>query len=654
MLKSARQLNRREFIKLAGAGLAVGTIGAFGMPAISNGAARKGRNLVVLGIDGMDPVLLERFIKEGRMPNCERLIRAGSMSRLLTSDPPQSPVAWSNFISGTNPGGHGIFDFIARDPSTLIPYLSTAEMGKAPGTIGIAGYDIPISGRKMLNLRKGATFWKDLEEHGVDCTVLKVPANFPPTECRSRTVSGLGTPDIHGSYGLFAYYTDRLGEIPRDVPGGKISSVVMIDGKVECVLPGPANTIQREHASVNIPFNVFADPVNPTVLVSIQGKEFILREAEWSDWIVLSFTMIPHVLNVSGICRFYLRKARNDFALYVSPVNIDPANPTLPISTPPGYSAELVSRVGRFYTQGLAEDTKALSAGTLTDDEYRHQAINVLNENLRMFDSEFARFKSGFFFSFWRAIDSGHPLFTAELASKHADFIPWLYSQMDKVVGKAMARIDGNTTLMVMSDHGFTSFRRQFNLNTWLMDNGYAKPVSGASRGIAGYFEDTDWTHTSAYGLGINSLYLNMRKREPNGIVAPGSEKDALTKELITRLEAVRDPKTGEPVISHVYKASDIYSGPCVASAPDLVIGYNRYYRASWDTILGKYPREQLLDNMDPWSGDHAIDSQHVPGVLLCNRQINTAHPSLADLAPTIMGEFRVDVPKQMTGKSVL
>ena len=119
-------------------------------------------------------------------------------------------------------------------------------------------------------------------------------------------------------------------------------------------------------------------------------------------------------------------------------------------------------------------------------------------------------------------------------------------------------------------------------------------------------------------------------------------------------MEAVRDPKTGEPVISRVYKASDIYSGPYVASAPDLVIGYNRYYRASWDTILGKYPREQLLDNMDPWSGDHAIDSQHVPGVLLCNRQINTACPSLADLAPTIMGEFGVPVPKQMTGKSVL
>ncbi|MEI6809017.1 MAG: alkaline phosphatase family protein, partial [bacterium] len=292
-------------------------------------------------------------------------------------------------------------------------------------------------------------------------------------------------------------------------------------------------------------------------------------------------------------------------------------------------------------------------------------ATIVLKESQRMFESEFGRFESGFFFSyfssldlnshtFWRTIDPGHPLFTPELAAKHSDFIPWLYSQMDNVVGKAMARLDENTTLFVMSDHGFTTFRRQFNLNSWLMDNNYACAVPSASRGSAGYFQDTDWTRTRAYGLGINSLYLNMKNREHNGIVTDGAEKNALISELISRLESVKDPKTGDQVISHAYRGSDIYSGPCAGTAPDMVIGYNRNYRASWDTILGKYPQELVTDNMDPWSGDHAIDASLVPGVLMCNRAIKAELPALSDLAPTIMGEFGVRVPKQMTGKPVL
>ncbi|MEI6971342.1 MAG: alkaline phosphatase family protein [bacterium] len=655
-------LTRREFIKLTGAGLAAGAVG---MPALAAGRGRRSRRVIVLGIDGMDPVLLDRFVREGRMPNCAKLIAGGSFSRLQTSDPPQSPVAWSNFISGTNPGGHGIYDFIARDPSTLVPYLSTSEMGDAGKTIGVAGYDIPLSGRRMVNLRKGPTFWKDLQEQGVDCTVLKIPANFPPTECRSRSISGMGTPDIHGSYGLFTFYTDKASEVPRDVPGGRVVNVGSHDNTIDCVLPGPVNTLRRDRGNVNIPFTVFADPSNPAVLVSVQGKEFILKEGEWSDWVVLSFPLVPHIAEVPGICRFFLRKARNDFALYVTPVNIDPAAPSLPISTPPRYSADLVSRIGRFYTQGMAEDTKALSAGMLSDDEYKQLAVNVLNENIRMFDSEFGRFESGFFFCyfssldlnshvFWRALDRGHPLYSAGLAAKQGDFIPWLYSQMDAVVGKAMARLDASSMLMVMSDHGFASFRRQFNLNSWLMDNGYAGAVPSASRGSAGYFQDTDWTQTRAYGLGINSLYLNIKGREPQGVVGQGSEKDALMAELVSKLEAVRDPVTGEQVITHAYRGSDIYSGPYAGSAPDVVVGYNRGYRASWDTVLGKYPKEHFADNTDPWSGDHSIDAPHVPGVLLCNRPVKASRPALSDLAPTIMDQFGVEPSDGMTGKPVL
>jgi len=654
--------SRRDFLKLTAAGM---TAGSIGFPAIAGSSGGKRRKIVVLGMDGMDPQLLEMFLKQGRMPNAARLIKKGGFSRLISSDPPQSPVAWSNFISGTNPGGHGIYDFIARDPSTQVPYLSTSRTEVSSRTVRIAGYDIPLSGSKVINMRQGPTFWKDLQESGIDCTVLRIPSNYPPTSCGAKTLSGLGTPDVHGSYGIFTFYTDRAGELSRDVPGGRIERVSPRDHKVECILRGPVNAFDPEQKSADVRFKVFVDPTAAVALVSMQGRDFILKENEWSDWIQVSFAMLPHLVSSKGICRFYLKKVRDDFALYVSPVDIDPSDPALPISTPDRYSRSLSERLGRFYTQGIAEDTKALTAGVLSDDDYRHQAIFVMNENIRMFESEFNRFKDGFFFSyfssldlnshmFWRTMDRSHPLYSPGLEKAHGDFIPWLYARMDAVIGRTIDSLDEDSLLMVMSDHGFNSFRRQFNLNSWLMDNGYANIARGASRGSSGYFGEVDWTRTRAYGLGINSLYLNLKGREPSGIVARGDEGDSLAVELAAGLKAIRDPKTGEQVISNVFRPSEIYSGHCVGSAPDLLVGYNRNYRASWDTVLGKYPKDLITDNTDPWSGDHAIDASLIPGVLLCNRTIKSLQPALLDLAPTILREFGVSPPAGMTGKPVL
>jgi len=648
-------------MKVAGsAGLALGSLG---FPAIVR-AASGTRTVIVLGIDGMDPNLLLRLVKQGKMPNSRHLMEQGSFTRLGTSNPPQSPVAWSNFISGTNPGGHGIYDFIARDPSTLKPYLSTSRILGAQRTLRLGDWKIPLSGRKMVNLRKGPTFWTDLQNHGVDCTVFRMPANFPPTGTRARTLSGLGTPDIHGSYGIFTFYTDKKDERTRDVPGGRIERVRVRDHVIDCVLPGVTNTLDAKERKVNVAFRVFVDPVNPAAKISIQETEFILSEGEWSDWIRIRFPILPHLAEIPGICRFFLKRARNGFALYVSPVNIDPAEPSLPISTPEGYSRRLVRDVGFFHTQGMPQDTSALSAGVLNDAEYRQQATFVLNERLRFFEHEFGRFERGFFFfyfssldlnshAFWRTVDSAHPLHSPGLRKKHGDFLPWLYAEMDKVIGRAMQRLDDQTLLMVISDHGFSSFRRQFNLNSWLMDNGYAAPIRNALRGRAGYFADLDWPRTRAYGLGLNALYLNIGGREPSGIVSRGEESRALAEELIARLTAVVDPTTGEHVISNVYRPSEIYSGPYVENAPDLLVCYGVNYRASWDTVLGKYPREHIIDNTDPWSGDHATDSSLVPGVFLSNRRINTDHPALHDLAPSILAEFGVPQPAGMTGKRV-
>jgi len=625
-------------------------------------AAKKVPNVIVLGIDGMDPRLVAKCAREGLMPNTRKLVETGTFCRLGTSMPPQSPVAWSNFISGADSGVHGIFDFIHRDPTTLVPYLSTSSTEGPSRTMNLGGWMLPLSGGKVKLLRKGPTFWTNLQEHGVDCTVVRIPANFPPTRCRARTLSGMGTPDILGTYGTFTYVTSDRAEARDNVGGGRILLVQVMDGKTQFALDGPENTFRQDKRTVRVPVTMFCDEVNPVAQIVVQDREIVLKQGEWSDWVRVKFDLITGLKTLSGICRIYLKEVHPHLRLYVSPINIDPIYPALPICTPGGYSRELAEKVGLFYTQGMAEDTKALSERVLTDDEYVEQATSVLNENSRLYDYELARFREGFLFfyfssldlnshAFWRTLDKGHPLYSVELEKKHGGFIPWLYSQMDKVIGKAMERVRDSDVLIVMSDHGFTSFRRGFSLNTWLLENGYAALIDPMSREEAEFFANTDWTRTRAYGLGINSLYLNIKGRESNGIVAPGDESRALADEIAARLRDVRDPKTGERVIANVYRRDDVYTGPCVEDAPDLIIGYNDGYRASWKTVLGAYPREILVDNLDPWSGDHCMDRSLLAGTFLSNRRMEVTDPELSDLAPTILAHFGVPRPPEMTGR---
>jgi predicted AlkP superfamily phosphohydrolase/phosphomutase len=608
------------------------------------------KRCIVFGFDGMDPGLAEKLMKAGRLPNFAKLAEQGNFSRLGTSTPPQSPVAWSNFISGGNPGTHGIFDFIARDAATLAPYLSTSRVAAGGRSVRVGGYRFPLSGGEMQNLRRGPTLWRELEARGVPCTVLRIPANFPPVPAKGRTLSGLGTPDLHGGYGIFTCYTDRIGERTRDVPGGHFERVRVREHVIETALPGPQNTFAAAGGHASVPLVIRRDPSDASVRVTLQGSDFILRQGEWSDWVPVRYELVPHLASVSGICRFYLKSARDDFTLYVSPVNIDPADPAMPVTTPAGFAPELAGRLGRFYTQGMAEDTSALSAGVLDDALFREQSLFVHQESVRMFHSEFPRFKEGLFFfyfssldqnshAFWRTLDPTHPSYTPELAAAHGDYLPWLYEDLDRVLGEALAQAGPDTLVLALSDHGFGSFKRQFNLNAWLLDNGYAEAAPGVERGTSEFFGDVKWGGTQAYGLGINSLYLNVAGREPDGAVKP-AEFRAVRDELARRLEAVVDPATGGRPIHRVFFPEQIYSGPETANAPDLIVGYHRGWRASWDTILGKYPREVFLDNLDPWSGDHCIDPEFCSGCLFSNRALGLEQPRLEDLAGVILRAF--------------
>jgi len=623
--------------------------------------AKGGHKLIILGIDGMDPDLLRRYMAEGAMPNFAALAAKGTFRTLGTSIPPQSPVAWSNMITGMNAGGHGLFDFIHRDPKTMQPYYSASRVEPAQHSIHLGSWAIPLGSGKAEQLRQGKAFWEYLDEKGVPVTVFRIPANFPPIASKGRTLSGMGTPDLRGTYGTFSYYTDNPMVQTGEVEGGQIVPVMVENWRVKSALLGPDNSFRRGSPAVQIPFTVSLDPVEPVAKVAIQDHEFVLREGEWSDWIRLDFTLLPVVANVKGICRMYLKQAHPRFELYVSPVNIDPAEPALPLSTPSSYSRELSEKIGEYYTQGIAEDTKALSDGVLDDKEFLEQSREVMAEQRRVFDTEFPKFHSGLFFFYfsgidlnshmlWRQIDPRHPGYDAQAAAQYGNALPKFYQQMDQVLGEILARMDEHTTLLVMSDHGFAPYYRSFNLNTWLLNNGYLRLKEGADQEQGEYFANVDWSKTRAYGLGLNGLYLNLKGRERDGIVAPG-EADKLLLEITSRLLAVRDSVGGAAVITRMDRASDAYNGPYARSGPDLIVGYNRGYRAGWRTILGAFPREVIENNMNPWSGDHCMDYTLVPGILLSNRAMAAPAASLTDIAPTILAEFGIAKGGSMIGE---
>lgn len=622
------------------------------------------KKLIILGIDGMDPDLLNKFMAEGKMPNFARLAAEGSYRRLTTSIPPQSPVAWSNLITGMNAGGHGIFDFIHRDPKTFQLYFSTSRVEGPKHSVRLGSWVIPLGSGTAEQLRQGKAFWEILDEKSVPNYVYRIPANFPPIAAKGETLSGMGTPDLRGTYGTFTFYTDDPMAVAGAVEGGEVVQVEVQNNRVASHLIGPENTFRRNSPPATEPFTVDVDPLEPVARVAFQNQQVVLKEGEWSGWLPVEFQLMPLIGNVRGICRFYLKQAHPRFQLYVSPINIDPADPALPISTPASYSRTLEKQIGEFHTQGIAEDTKALSDGVLDDKEYLEQSRTVLAEHRRAFDAEFPKFRRGLFFFYfssldlnahmlWRLTDPQHPGYDAAVAAQYGTALEEFYEQIDQVLGEVLPKVDENTTLLVLSDHGFAPYRHSFNLNTWLLNNGYITLKDGTSGDATEPFAGVDWGRTRAYGLGLNGLYLNLKGREREGIVEPGARADALLREIRQKLLEVRDPKGNAPVITRIDLASEVYQGPYAHSGPDALVGYNRGYRAGWKTILGAFPPDVLEDNTNPWSGDHCMDYTLVPGVLLSNRKIDSEAPALTDIAPTILAEFGIAKTKDMMGQSV-
>jgi len=612
------------------------------------------RRVIVLGLDGLDHGLVSQMLAEGKLPNIARLAKMGGFQPLLSAIPPQSPVAWSDFTTGQDAGGHGIFDFIHRDPKTMEPYLSTSRTDASTRVLKLGEWQIPLSSGKVELLRRGEAFWEALERRGVHTEILRIPANFPPSGTASIELSGMGTPDLLGGYGTFTYVTtDRLALLGKNISGGVIERVDNEDGVVRAQLTGPDNPFLRQPTKVVADFEVHIDPAQPFAKIVVGAEERLLREGEWSDWVKVAFPLIK-TQSIPAQVRFYLRHVRPELELYVSPINLDAEAPALPISTPASFAAELAAATGRYYTQGMPENTGALSAGVLSPQEFLDQATIAGDEVINQFPYVLSHFKSGLLFYYfgnadlvshmmWRPMDPGHPAYNAATDAAFADVVRKTYEKLDHVVGYALDHAGEGALVVAMSDHGFTSWRRVFHLNAWLHQNGYLAVKDESLPAGMDLLRNIDFSRTRAYGLGLNGLYVNQRGRERDGLV-PREQRDALIAEIAAKLIAAIDPATGRPAIGHAYVRDTTYAdGGERAIGPDIVIGYAKGTRTSDASALGEVERAVLTDNDKPWSGDHCMDTPAVPGILATSRPLKRPVARLKDLAAALVAEFGID-----------
>jgi predicted AlkP superfamily phosphohydrolase/phosphomutase len=629
------------------------------------------KKFIVLGLDGMDPTVADKFLAEGKLPNFARLRDEGTFKRLRTTVPSISPVAWSTFQTGSNPGKHNIFDFLTRDKRTYAPKLSSSEIRGPSREIKIGKLTIPL-GKADIRLLRGSTpFWKHLGDHGIFSAVLRVPITFPPEKFRGVQLSGMCVPDLRGSQGMFSYFTTRADGAEviegEETTGGQSVRVERNGKTVKAELIGAPNPLRADGRPLTCPFTVtIRDAESASLRI---GKETVrIRRGEYTDWLSASFKAGPGV-TVHGICKFLLVEAGDEFGLYVTPINIDPANPVMPISHPRVFATYLAKRQGPFATLGLAEDSWALNEGFITDEAFIAQCVQYDQERESMFFDMVKKVQQGLVVcvfdgtdriqhAFWRQIDPEHPANKARetLSTDKHNAIEALYIRMDGLLGKLLDEIgdDPKTCLMVISDHGFNGFRYGVDLNRWLELNGYLTLKEGASREdltAQKHLTAVDWSKTKAFAVGLSGLYLNLKGRESQGIVDPGDEAAQLRDEIAAKLEALRDPVRDAPAVKTVYNALKIYAGPYKTDAPDLLVGFHIGYRASWETAVGQLTDEVFHDNTKAWSGDHCIDPTLVPGVLFSNRKIDAENPGLIDIGPTVLDMFGIDTPGHMDGK---
>jgi predicted AlkP superfamily phosphohydrolase/phosphomutase len=659
---------------------------------------RTKQRVFVMGFDGMDPTLSKRFMDEGKLPNLKALADEGVFSRLGSTQPSESPTAWSSFATGVNPGKHSIYDFLVRDLQTYFPDFNMIKKEPPEFLWGL----IPTKAPKITSLRGGTSFWKTASADGVDSVVLTVPVTFPPEELHhGQMLGGLPLPDIRGTLGTFYYWATDLSSYEEGNTefGGVLKRLLLDGGVSETTLRGPENPIlkqeeaalkrkkkegslsEREQArldelatgkDVNVPMTVRWAENSGAADIEIQGQKLHLKAGEWSAWVPLRFKLNA-LLSVHGMTQFCVLDAGRELRVYASPVNLDPRNPPIPITYPPSFAQDLVKQIGLYRTLGWAESAdKALNEGRVDEAQFLYDSDRAMDDREKVILKRLETDDWDLFVAaiettdriqhmMWRLIDPKHPMYDEALAGKYGDAIEKVYRRADDFVGRLRQKVPKDAVFMVMSDHGFHSFRREVNLNTWLLQNGYMTiKGQGATQthnlaqlfGRGQFFEGVDWSQTKAYAVGLGQIYFNLKGREAKGIVSAGEEYRKLQDEIKGKLLPLKDPETGDRIFQDIYKRDDIYKGEYIQMAPDLQVGFLDGYRVGWQDTLGTIRRGVVENNNKKWSGDHCATATEIShGVLFTNRKIASASPHIMDLAPSILKLLEVEVPADYDGK---
>jgi predicted AlkP superfamily phosphohydrolase/phosphomutase len=652
------------------------------------------QKLVVIGFDGLDPDLVRQYLAENKLPNFKALVERGGLADLETTHSPESPTAWASFATGVNPGKHNIYDFLVRDTTTYLPDLGMVRREPARFLFNL----IPRAKPKITSLRGGTSFWVTAGQAGVRSSVLTVPVTYPPEDVpNGELLSGLPLPDVRGTMGTFSYFATDLSRYEEGDTefGGVLKRLVFENGVAETTLDGPPNPIVRQRimairekasrseadrkrldelradADVRLPLRVEWRPGARSVVIDLAGQRLTLAERAWSDWIDLDFR-INLFLRVHGMAQLFVVRADDELQLYVSPVNWRPEAPPLPMSSPEGFAAELYEKLGRYRTLGWAEATWPLEEGRIDDGAFLDDLYRAFDDRAQVILNRLGSGRWDLLVGviestdrvqhmMWRLIDPEHPMHDPALVAKHGDAIERIYRRSDQFLGEVVDRLGPDIPVLVVSDHGFHSWRKAVNLNTWLVREGYMamKGDTGFKTlddlfGGGQFWEHVDWSRTRAYAMGLGQIYFNLRGRESQGIVGTGAEYTALTQDLATRLLGMTDPETGERIVSAVYPRDEVYKGPYLHNASDLQVGFKDGYRVSWQTALGGAPPEIVYPNRKKWSADHgSFDRADTAGTLMSSRPLAKARYDIIDLAPTVLKHFGVAIPPDIDGTAI-
>jgi predicted AlkP superfamily phosphohydrolase/phosphomutase len=556
---------------------------------------------IIVGFDSFDPATFERLQDAGKMPNLTKIASQGGYSRLEVCSPPQTEVSWTSIATGVDPGSHGIFDFVHRDPETYIPYVSLLPTKQS------------VLGEQFLPPYTTKTLFHEAADMGFPATALWWPALFPARpDLPVSTIPGLGTPDIRGQLGVGTYLTTDPEE-KRKVKVTRLESVGR--GKFSGSLEGPQVKAKDGVRAATLP--VIIEIIDDTSAnLTIGDQKIRLSPGVWSSIIELKF-QAGFAFSVHAITQVILTETRGKVSLYFLPFQIHPLHSLWHYATPSSLVKDAWKNAGPFLTLGWPQDTNALEDGCITDAQFLALCDTIFASRQKIFFNQLNGFREGVLAGIFDCLDRVQHMF---LRSNQNIVDQW-YVKLDQFVGEVQAGIEKSGLekhrFLIMSDHGFRTFENKIHLNHWLVENGYMtlSPKTGTPD-----LRDASWESTKAYALGLNSIYLNIAGREGRGIVQP-QDIEGLLEGIKTRL---LDWKTedGRQVISRVLLKHEAFTGPYARLGPDLVVGYAPGFRASSETGLGKSNTVSIEPNNDHWGADHCIDSTKVPGVLFANRDV--------------------------------